>query len=133
MTREQYAVYLQSPAWRAKREAVLQRCGGRCEDCEQYRRINHFGQRNRAVHVHHLTYDRVGREHLGDLMGLCERHHRIRHDLDGVENRNREAQRKIEAAVPDWDMSDVSAEPPLTIAGYLGVTAKEILPPGGIE
>lgn len=55
-----YRAYLQTDAWRALRAQVLARdrectlCGGMD-----------------ALHVHHLTYERVGREALADLTVCC--------------------------------------------------------------
>jgi 5-methylcytosine-specific restriction endonuclease McrA len=53
----------QSPAWRALRSRVLARAGGRCEGC---------GRFASALAAHHLTYARLGRERLSDLVGLCQ-------------------------------------------------------------
>ncbi len=60
-----YDQYLQSPEWQARRRLVLRRAGGKCEGC----RIR------RAVQAHHLTYDRVGREMLFDLVAVCAECH----------------------------------------------------------
>jgi 5-methylcytosine-specific restriction endonuclease McrA len=56
-----YNEYLETPEWAARRDAVLRRDNYLCRGC----RIN------RAVQVHHLTYDRVGREPLFDLVSVC--------------------------------------------------------------
>lgn len=65
-----YNRYLQSEEWALKRSLVIERCANLCEGC-----------RNDDVHhVHHLTYDHVGRELLFDLVGLCLRCHEIAHD-----------------------------------------------------
>jgi len=56
----------QSPAWRATRVRVLARAGGRCEGC---------GRVAPALDVHHLPYDRLGRERLADLKALCDACH----------------------------------------------------------
>lgn len=56
-----YADYLRSAPWRALRRKVLERSGGRCEGCADAA----------ATQVHHLTYERVGREMLFDLVALC--------------------------------------------------------------
>lgn len=64
-----YNRYLRSEAWRSRRAKVLKRANGICEKC----------QKNRAVQVHHLTYDRVGRERLSDLQALCATCHNKTH------------------------------------------------------
>jgi 5-methylcytosine-specific restriction endonuclease McrA len=69
MKRERYKQYLQSEAWRRRRELVLRRALGICEGC---------GQAS-ATEVHHLTYDHVGNEFLWELVAICrdchERYH----------------------------------------------------------
>jgi hypothetical protein len=58
-----YPLYLQSPAWREKRQQVLERDSFTCQTC---------GARNVPLQVHHKTYDRVFNESLYDLISLCE-------------------------------------------------------------
>lgn len=130
MNREEYTVYLASPVWAGKRRAVLERCGGRCEDCQAHRDIGRIV--SPAVEVHHLTYDRVGNEELSDLIGLCERHHEIRHGLNAAENQALAAAARQIAASPEWEPS---GEPLPTIAEQFGITAKEVDPskPGASE
>jgi 5-methylcytosine-specific restriction endonuclease McrA len=60
-----YDSYLRSAAWRHRREAVLKRDNYVCRGCGV----------NRATHVHHLTYVRVGNELLFDLVSVCESCH----------------------------------------------------------
>lgn len=54
-----------APEWREKKEQVFWQRGERCEACGSRFRID----------VHHLTYKRLGRERLSDLMVLCRKHH----------------------------------------------------------
>lgn len=64
----EYSAYLKSPEWREKRMRVLDRASGICEGCGV----------SAANEVHHLTYDRAGKEMLFDLVALCaECHHSI--------------------------------------------------------
>lgn len=65
-----YNDYLKSPEWLERRRLVLERENHRCEGCRQ----------QRAVHVHHLTYDHVGNELLYELRALCEDCHDLAHD-----------------------------------------------------
>jgi hypothetical protein len=48
--------------------AIRRRAGGRCERCNK---------RTRYLEVHHLTYERFGRELLTDLQGLCKPCHNL--------------------------------------------------------
>ena len=54
--------------WDYYTPTVRKRAGGRCERC---------GERTRRLEVHHLTYERFGRELLTDLQALCEPCHKI--------------------------------------------------------
>lgn len=65
-----YARYLASEDWAARRQAVLERDGFRCQRA---------GCAQPAAEVHHLTYARAGREPLSDLISLCADHHRAIH------------------------------------------------------
>ncbi len=65
----EYRAYLQSPEWRALRVQVFDRCEGICEVCED----------SPAMEVHHLTYARIGKEELRDLLGVCELCHELIH------------------------------------------------------
>ena len=60
-----YDKYLKSKVWRAKRTAVMHRAKGVCEACGEAP----------PQQVHHLTYDRVGREPLFDLVAVCRECH----------------------------------------------------------
>lgn len=64
-----YREYLNSSAWRAKREEMLELAGYQCEECGS----------GGHLHVHHLTYARLGREELDDLAVLCPQCHEAAH------------------------------------------------------
>lgn len=64
-----YHAYLQSSAWRARRNRRLQMAQWRCEAC----------QGRRDLEVHHLTYARIGREWDQDLRVLCHACHNAEH------------------------------------------------------
>ena len=55
-----YEAYLNSPAWRVKRNKVMSRDGGQCICGAE------------ATEVHHKTYKNIGKEPLSDLVALCE-------------------------------------------------------------
>ncbi len=65
-----YNDYLQSEGWQRVRGAALRRAEYRCQVC------NAFGW----LDVHHRTYERVGREELGDLVVLCRKCHALFHN-----------------------------------------------------
>lgn len=66
-----YSAYLDSPRWKAFRQWVLIVRGRRCERC---------GSPSRLA-VHHVTYRRLGHEHLDDVRVLCEACHNALHAL----------------------------------------------------
>jgi len=66
-----YHSYIKSDTWRAVRTRKLQSCGYACEAC---------GDKNH-MHIHHLTYERLGDEPDCDLMALCESCHHLSHAL----------------------------------------------------
>lgn len=70
MTTPQYASYLSSDHWRDTREQAIERAGGECERC---------GTSDPPLHVHHLTYERLGREQDDDLEVLCRSCHAEEH------------------------------------------------------
>jgi len=67
--REWYSRYLESPEWRELRRLVLIRDRNICQGCLTAR----------AVEVHHLTYDHIGRELLYELVSLCSSCHTKAH------------------------------------------------------
>ena len=70
-----YEAYLDSDAWRHKRDAVLLRAGSSCEAA---------GCGEAATEVHHKWYPRVwGTEELDSLIALCHEHHLAAHHREG--------------------------------------------------
>lgn len=65
-----YRAYMRSAEWRRRRLEVIRRAGGICERCHRWPIVN----------VHHLTYERLGAELPGDLLGVCPRCHEDIHD-----------------------------------------------------
>ena len=68
------AEYLQTPHWQLTRKRALLRAGFQCQGCERA---------NLSLDVHHLTYDRLGREAEADLIVLCRLCHAKEHGTDG--------------------------------------------------
>jgi hypothetical protein len=64
-----YYQYLSTPEWRSIRQRVIRRAGGVCEGC---------GEREATI-VHHLTYQRRGKEFLLDLIAVCRECHDLIH------------------------------------------------------
>lgn len=68
-----YELYIQSTAWKQKREEFLRYNKGKkkCKCCGRTKRI----------HVHHLHYKNLGDEQMKDLMYLCEECHMALHSM----------------------------------------------------
>jgi hypothetical protein len=64
-----YHAYINGAEWRRRRDAKLSELGHRCQGCDETERLE----------VHHLTYDRLGRERMEDLMVLCHLCHAREH------------------------------------------------------
>ena len=71
-----YKEYLQTPEWKERRQAAIERAGGRCQLC------NSQG----PFQVHHRTYDNRGCELPGDLTVLCKECHVKYHDKQELTN-----------------------------------------------
>jgi hypothetical protein len=87
--RAAYRAYLRSPEWAIRRQAALERAGGRCQLDR-----THEG----PVDVHHNTYDRRGDEAPEDLIVLCRECHARHHGHELAARRRRRAQ---ERAAPE--------------------------------
>ena len=70
-TRFDYRKYIKSKAWRNLRKVVLERDKYACQKCLAT---------GKPLHVHHLNYNRVGREKLTDLISVCEDCHGLEHE-----------------------------------------------------
>ncbi|MFZ2488270.1 MAG: HNH endonuclease signature motif containing protein [Anaerolineae bacterium] len=84
-----YKGYLGSKVWRDKRKLVLERARGNCEAC----------QSAKATQVHHLTYARVGKEALFDLVAVCDSCH---HDIHDDHFPSLERQAGIQSAIESF-------------------------------
>jgi hypothetical protein len=62
-----YDEYLNSPEWKALREKIKRRDGGRCRLCGG----------SDDLHVHHRSYEHFGNEHPSDLTTLCRWCHEL--------------------------------------------------------
>lgn len=67
-----YSAYIQSDFWKAKRAEAIQFYGRHCARCGD----------NRRLEVHHISYERLGREEMVDLEVLCNSCHHNVHEAD---------------------------------------------------
>lgn len=65
-----YRGYIASPEWAARRASYYENHERRCRSC---------GAKDKEIHLHHRTYERIGREDDSDLMPLCYSCHSILH------------------------------------------------------
>lgn len=83
MNAAEYQEYLHSDRWKALRASVFKRVADpRCYCCEKRKAAGWY------LEVHHLTYERVGRELPGDLVLVCEWCHRSIHDAAKKEGKS---------------------------------------------
>lgn len=77
---QQYNQYLRSPEWRKIRQAVLKRDNYLCQAC----------LRNKASHVHHLSYElynKIGRSAAFELVAICRPcHEQIHPDMSQAQD-----------------------------------------------
>ena len=64
-----YEAYINSPEWRKRRAAIIEKRGRKCEECGD------IG----PVDAHHLTYERLGKELDEDVKLLCRECHQAHH------------------------------------------------------
>ena len=69
-----YARYINSAEWQELRRKVIARANGKCEGCGN----------QPAANVHHLTYQRFGKEMLFDLAAVCKDCHKAIHKQSTV-------------------------------------------------
>jgi hypothetical protein len=91
-----YQEYLRSPEWRRKREKRLELDLYLCQKCgktsKEYR-----------LEVHHLTYERLGRERMEDLQTLCI----LCHPIETSEQRRKRYAKRV------LDVPDVKRRTPI--------------------
>jgi hypothetical protein len=120
--RRRYEQHLQSPQWQVIREQKLAEAGYRCEfdaiDGDEEWLTDGDGNINRCpvtdeLHVHHLTYDSLGREQMKDLKVLCPRHRTLEHAMTAMCWRCRELLFESDTDVLDYfgeDFAKITAE-----------------------
>lgn len=80
-----YDDYLKTPWWVSIRRKRIEQDNYKCVDCGV----------SRDLEVHHLTYERIGRENLEDLVTLCKDCHRTRHRVEKAADARREAAKSL--------------------------------------
>ena len=75
MSESKYNEHLSSKEWAAMRRTAMRRAKYACEICGA-KRIS-----DNPLHVHHLTYERMGSEDIDDLVVLCEDCHNEVHEF----------------------------------------------------
>lgn len=75
MSAEAKHQYLQSPEWKALKQLKLKQSNHKCQLCNS----------TTNLHLHHLTYDRLGNELITDLILLCSQCHQLQHDHYGYD------------------------------------------------
>lgn len=65
-----YQSHIKSREWQDTRRKAIIRDGGMCVRCGSMRDLQ----------GHHTTYERLGREALGDIETLCKRCHKLQHN-----------------------------------------------------
>ena len=68
----EYREYLDSVFWKAKRRKALEKAKFVCELCGSAKNLQ----------VHHISYEHLGYEPLGDLLVVCKRCHEKLHQKD---------------------------------------------------
>ena len=68
---DKYKGYINSVPWYEKRSLVLMKHGNKCFKCGS----------KRCIQIHHVTYQRLGKEDLSDLLPLCKNCHKKIHGI----------------------------------------------------
>lgn len=67
-----YTDYLKTDHWNAVRKTAIKRARNKCSLCNA---------ETTTLHVHHRTYERIGRERRADVIALCPKCHEKHHDI----------------------------------------------------
>ncbi len=78
MTKDEYAKYLKSPQWKAKRQEAIAHHGTTCQRCGTKQAP---GYSTYYIRVHHKSYEHLGNEPMEDLEVLCVSCHEKIHDF----------------------------------------------------
>lgn len=81
MDKGNYQKYVKTDCWSLRRQMYLKKHPS-CEGCGQS--VQPLSGKSLILQVHHLTYERLGRESDDDLLAVCEGCHRLMHGLPGA-------------------------------------------------
>jgi len=65
-----YKKYIQSEIWRSFRNRIFKKRGFKCELCDSKKNLQ----------LHHITYERIGKEDENDVIILCQECHKKAHE-----------------------------------------------------
>lgn len=99
--RSKYEAYLASSAWKVKRENAIARAGGRCERCH-FPFTSFEEEFVCELQVHHLTYERLGKEKPSDLMVVCIACHEIEDEKRAKQGERRARNALYYARLNGW-------------------------------
>jgi len=77
VNKKEYEKYLKGKHWQDLRAKKLKESYFACDECDVA---------NEELHIHHLTYERLGKELLSDLRVLCVSCHEKVHGIEQVKN-----------------------------------------------
>lgn len=93
--KEEYHNYINSPTWKQKRAAALERAQYQCEVCG-------FSKWSRTLEVHHKTYERFQHELPSDLMVVCKKCHEEQDKIRAAKGKVRSQRALAEARFQGW-------------------------------
>lgn len=85
MPTKEYEKYLKTKHWQNTRKRKLYQARYRCQLCNA---------QDAKLHVHHRTYERLGKEWLIDLTVLCDECHQLFHKYRRLECQNTSLKRR---------------------------------------
>lgn len=91
----EYKAVLSSARWRKLRKERMQATGWRCEQCKQ-------PEIESKLSLHHLTYERLGREGMEDIILLCARCHERADGERAMASAQRSKARRYHARLDGW-------------------------------
>lgn len=103
-----YYEYIESEAWKARRNLALERCGHKCQLCS----------RTDGLQVHHNSYENLGNELDEDLIVLCRRCHEAFHAKVDNRTRKKMSKRARRAPMPRMPAPPVIVNPPRVLKGW---------------
>jgi 5-methylcytosine-specific restriction endonuclease McrA len=98
----QYLERINSPEWRELKERLILKRGNCCQQC---------GKERKTLHLHHVTYERLGNERDSDLILLCAGCHALADTLRTVIRQELQAEKEIEEQEARKEEQEISSLP----------------------